>query len=446
LRFAADPSQAVSNITTLLQGTSMRRLASLLVPVLALSACVRPYYGPEPDGDGYRSSSDRWYDAADVPLAARIEQTGIGYGIRLNRPAYVAMFEILPGQGVGLYYPSYQPERAFFPTGFSSLPTHGARRFDSYFTGMPSVYRRGEPRFYFLVASKRPLRSITRFQRSEGSLRSVLGLTAYSSMNYRRVMDDLVQAVVPPQSDDDWTTDVLAIWPRSDGYYADNGGYTRVYCGDGTVEVLPIELSRWGCMRQRRPIVVRAPRVATDPPPSSEDTVTVRPPTRRRPQPADGATEGAAEGGRVAVPERRPGHPEAADPAAPRVRPGGGETEVAPAASEGEDARTPRVEPRERPRPESPAPEPRQPREPRSEPRSETPRPTPRETPRTEPRAETPRPTPTPRSETPRSEPRSEAPRPAPVRNDPPPARSEPAPAPAPSRPERPAPESPPTS
>lgn len=426
----------------------MRRLASLLVPVLALSACVRPYYGPEPDGDGYRysSDSDRWYDAADVPMAARIEQTGIGLGIRLNRPAYVAMFEILPGQGVGLYYPSYQPERAFFPTGFTTLPTHGARRFDSYFTGMPSVYRRDEPRFYFLVASKRPLRSITRFQRSEGSLRSVLGVTAYTSINYRRVMDDLVQAVIPPQSDDDWTTDVLAIWPRADyGYYAENAGYTRVYCRDGRVEVLPIELARWGCMRDQRPVIVREPRVVNEPPPSSPDTVTVRPPGRRRPQPADGAGEGVTDGGRQAVPERRPGNPRTADPAAPRVRPTGGETEVAPPADEGGDTRAPRAEPRERPRPESPAPEPRQPREPSSRPRSEIPAPTrtPEAGARTEPRVETPRPTPTPRSESPRSEPRSEAPRPAPVRNDPPPARSEPAP--APSRPERPAPESPPS-
>src|SRR5689334_16607372 len=101
----------------------MRRLATFLVPVLALSACY-PGGSYGPSSDSYRYSSDRWYDAANIPLAARIERTGLGLGIRLNRPAYVAVFEILPGQGVGLYYPAYQSENAYYPTGFSTLPLH----------------------------------------------------------------------------------------------------------------------------------------------------------------------------------------------------------------------------------------------------------------------------------------------------------------------------------
>src|SRR4051812_35143487 len=187
--------------TRSLQKAAMRRLASLLVPVLALSACYGPSYGGPGSrgdrGDSYRYSSDRWYDAADVPLAARIDQTGTGLGVRLNRPAYVAMFEILPGQGVGLFYPAFSAEQAYFASGFTMLPTHGARRYDSYFTSAGSRYTRGQPRFYFLVASRQPLRSIARFQHSEGAIRSVLGLNAYSTMNYQRVMEDLVQAVVP---------------------------------------------------------------------------------------------------------------------------------------------------------------------------------------------------------------------------------------------------------
>jgi len=394
----------------------MRRLASLLVPVLALSACYGPSYGGPGSrgdrGDSYRYSSDRWYDAADVPLAARIDQTGIGLGVQLNRPAYVAMFEILPGQGVGLYFPAFTAENAYFPSGFSTFPTHGARRFDSYFTNSLSRYERNQPHFYFLVASRRPLRSIPSFQRNEGAMRSVLGLTAYSTMNYRRVMDDLVQAVVPNQNDDDWTTDVLAIWPRDyNGYYADNGGYQRVYCGNGTVELLPIELAQWGCRRYDRPVVVRTPRVAT-PPPAHDDSASVTPPSRRRPPVADGPTEGQAEGqGRTRrVPERRPA-PEAVE----RPQVGDGETR-SPAAPEA-------VERRERPRVEAPAREPREaPRaEPRSEPRQEAPR---RESPRSEPRE-------APRAESPRSEPRSAPPervessRPAPAPSSPPPSREE---------------------
>src|SRR5215218_6641704 len=150
----------------------MRRLASLIVPVLALTGCYAPLRGPGSGPSSYRDASDRWYDAADVPLAVRIERTGLGLGLRLNRPAYVAMFEILPGQGVGLYYPAFNAEQAYFANGFTSLPTHGARRYDSYFANGVSRYSRGEPRFYFVVASRQPLRSITRFQHSEGALRS----------------------------------------------------------------------------------------------------------------------------------------------------------------------------------------------------------------------------------------------------------------------------------
>jgi hypothetical protein len=388
----------------------MRRLASLLVPVLALSGCYNSYRGSGSGPDSYRYSSDRWYDAADVPLAARIDQTGTSLGVRLNRPAYVAMFEILPGQGVGLYYPAFSAEQAYFASGFTMLPTHGARRYDSYFTGSSSRYTRGQPRFYLLVASRQPLRSITRFQHSEGAIRSVLGLNAYSTMNYRRVMDDLVQAVVPYQDDQDWTTDVLAVWPRSDyGYYADNGGYQRVYCGDGTVELLPIELAQWGCRRQQRPIVVRQPRVAT-PPPGRGDSSSVTAPTRRRPEPVAATPAGGGDEqgttDRSATGRRPRPTPEVAD--RPEVTGGGEPREASP--RQGAEER------RERPRVEAPAREPRA-----AEPRQESPR--------SEPRQESPRAEPVRSAPPPRSEPapaRSESPRSEPApRSDPSPAREE---------------------
>jgi hypothetical protein len=392
----------------------MRILASLVVPVLALSACYNSYRGPDSGRDDYRYSDDRysddrWHDAADVPLAARIDQTGVGLAVRLNRPAYVAMFEIVPGQGVGLYYPSLSAERAYFPSGFTSLPRHGARRIDSYFTGMPARYSRGEPRFYFLVASRQPLRSISRFQRSNGALRSVLGVTAYTANNYRRVMDDLVQAVVPNQGDEDWTTDVLAVWPRDLGYYADNGAYQRVRCADGSVEILPLELARWGCRGQQRPTVVRAPRTNT-PPTGGDSLSTVTPPSRRRPEPVADAPGEAQEGTRRTAPARRPA-PEAAE----RPRIGDGEIASPATRAEGEERS-------ERPRVEAPTREPR-----------ESPRAAPEAT-RAEPRREAP----APRSE-PRETPRAEPTRSAPERSAP-----APAPSPPPSRPERTRPAEPP--
>lgn len=385
----------------------MRRLASLLVPMLALSACYNAYRGPG-GTDSYRYASDRWYDAADVPLAARIDRVGFGLGVRLNRPAYVAMFEILPGQGVGLFYPAYSSEQAYFPVGFTALPTHGARRFDSYFTGGISRYTRGQPHFYFLVASRQPLRSIARFQHSDGAIRSVLGLSAYGTFSYRQVMDDLVQSVVPYQSDEDWTTDVLAVWPENGyGYYADNGGYQRVYCGDH-VEVLPIELAPYGCRRYDRPVVVREPRIAGPPSkPESGDSVTT--PSRRRPAPP--AVGGTGDDQQTVTPRQAPGRrlrPEATD----RPKVGDDETRApAPRATGGEESQA-----RERPRAETPSresPRSAEPRERHESPRSEPVRSEPRqESPRVERAAPPPSPPPAPRSE-PSPSPRAERSRPA---------------------------------
>src|SRR4051794_26645537 len=71
---------------------TMRRLAAFLLPVLALSACVGPAYGPSRGGGRYdQRASERWYDREDLPLAARITQHGsYDFAVDLNRPAYVA--------------------------------------------------------------------------------------------------------------------------------------------------------------------------------------------------------------------------------------------------------------------------------------------------------------------------------------------------------------------
>jgi hypothetical protein len=401
----------------------MRRLSLLALSLLSLSACYGNGYGP---GEYRSSRTNRWYDSG-APWAARIEETGIGLGIRLSEPAYVAVFEILPGEGVGLYYPSMGGERSFYSRGFTTLPRHRRTQyFDSYFTGMPVHYRGSQPRFYFLVASREPLRSITRFQRSNGALRSVLGLTAYNTMNYRRVMDDLVGAVVPYQPEEDWTTDVLAIWPSTMDRYAYQGSprYVGVQCGGRTV-ILPLELAFWGCPRRGdRGVVVHAP--ANPRPRQPGDTTTVQTPGRRRPEPTDagegGATSGNADGTRRA-PQRRtePRDPGIDAVELPRARPGGQDgvtgreppRVAAPAGEEGSES--PRAEPRTelpRSRPEPAEPVRSEPREPvRAEPvRSE-----PREPVRSEPV----------RSEPIRSEPvRSEPVRSEPVRSEP--VRSEP--------------------
>jgi|GEM_PF-1427149 len=429
----------------------MRRLASLLLPVLALSACVGPAYGPRAGGRYDQRASERWYDRDDLPLAARItDRGGSDFSVDLNRPAYVAVFEILPGQGVGLLYPRYEREDAYFPAGLSSLDLRHAARDYNWYSGSMSAarYSRSEPRSYFLVASKRPLR-ISRFQRGGGgALRSVLGLSAYGAVDQQAVMNDLVGAIVPDQPAEDWTTDVFTVWPSRGNhyYYAEYPRqYVQVYCGDGTYDIVPVELSRFACGRFRGGIVNQGgygggyygggnSNGGNVPPPRGRDTTHVTTPGRRRPEPLTGAGE---TGG--ASPTRRPrpvGRPETETPGTPRG--GGGEPRVAPVEG---PRREPRAAPREEPRPEPQAePQPQAPRvEPRAEPRREVPRretpverSEPQERPRAEPLYQAPRAEPVaPPREAPRSEPvytappRAETPRAEPVHTAPPP-RSEP--------------------
>lgn len=439
------------------------RLAALLVP-LALSGCATYGY---PGGSGdygrddryeRRDRHDRWQDY-DAPLFANVEQNGSGLAVRLNRPAHVAIFEIVPGRGVGLSYPRFGRESEYLPSGFSYVQSRGASRYDWYQASASYGRFRNEPRFYLLVASRRPLRT-DRF-RAGGALRSVLGLSSHSTLDYRTVMSDVVEAVVPYQHDDDWTTDVLAVWPdrRYDRYAADGQRYTRVRCSDGSYVLTAWELARYACGRRTSD---RVPPLRPDGP--DRDSTRVQKPTRRRPGvPSTGGSRPAAP---VDAGRKRPGSEtgEGRPPRVPvdvekgRVRPEGG------SAGEPDRPRLPRVrepqkdqpEARDLPRTRSGDDAPARPRDlfrVRETPRKDEPesRDAPRRPggdSRDEPRAREERPEPPPRFEParsqeprradppPRAEPRNDSPpsRPEP-RNDPPPRaepRSEPAPRSAP--------------
>lgn len=365
----------------------MRRLASLFLAVAALGACA-PYYSPggpydrdrgRYDDDGYYG--DGYYGGA--PLDARIVPGGGFFGVRLSDDAHVAIFEIVPGRGVGLLYPSYESERGLFRAGHSNLHIASPRYYDWYFANnATSPYGRvtSEPRFFFMVASRRPLRNIGRFQRSPGALRSLLGLSSYASLNTNTVMNDLVSAVVPAQPDEDWTTDMYAIWPerRSSGYYRDDRRYVEVRCANGRTVFTALELARYACRtpRERGP----APPVRPGRPGGGSTEVTH--PGRKRPEST--STDAPPAGRRAAPASRRGGGdtparaPRSVEPRREEPRHETAPARVAPRREESDEPR--RAEPRrEEPRREE-APR-------RAEPR-EVSRPEPREVSRPEPRSE----------------------------------------------------------
>ncbi|HEX5724265.1 MAG TPA: hypothetical protein VFX98_02295, partial [Longimicrobiaceae bacterium] len=275
-----------------------RRLALLLLP-LALGACMGPYGNWGGSGDPY--DDDRGWEDSGLPLSARLYGDGMSLGVSVNGPAHVAIFEVVPGRGMGLLYPAYSHERAYLHAGFNRLFWGTPRYYDWYFTYAHSAYNSDGPRYLFLIASRRPLH-IGRFQESPGALRSVLGLNSYASLNAYTAMDQLVEAVVPVQPDDDWTTDIYTIWPDRTGRRV--ASRITVNCGHGIFVEVPLDLMRYACRSARR-------QRDTPPPPRDSTEAegdSVSTPVRRRPTPVASGGEGAGE-------RRTPVRPETGDAA-----------------------------------------------------------------------------------------------------------------------------------
>lgn len=341
-------------------------LLALAVPLAACSLGSTPRSGPTPQ----------------APLRAWISPPGFsgpgGLQFYVNRPAHVALFEIVPGRGVGLMYPRFGDANQTTYAGYNRARTGiGSFRwgYRSSFAGYSgSGYSRWtQPRYYFLVASDEPLR-IDDTVASPTALRGILGINRFAAYNPYNTMEELTRRVVPPRGAGNYVTDLYVHWPEPPpARLASNAPLRVIYCKDGGRIVVRWDSRLTACPGDR-PANVR--------PGDGEmgDSARVRKPDPRRPEPA-----------RVG---------EAADDAE-RARP------------EIERVRPKPVEPVERPEirrpePRAPRPEPRQPEVRKPEPR----------TPRAEPRQpEVRKPTPTPR--TPRAAPRSptierRAPRPAP--------------------------------
>jgi hypothetical protein len=197
---------------------SLGRGALVLALVGAgLSGCVGV-------GSPAASPGARW---ADSSLRASLlpEQGATGrMSFHVSRPAYVAVFRIVPGQGTALLYPG--PGGGFmdgrvFPGLHGFSPSRG-------WVGARPVTRSAGPEFYFMVASERPL--MTSNLGAYGSrLNSALGFR-FSSHNAYGTMEQLVTLVVPDLSSSDWTTDFYVHWPQT-LHSSPRSGLVAVQCG-----------------------------------------------------------------------------------------------------------------------------------------------------------------------------------------------------------------------
>ena len=179
----------------------MRATLAALVLISSLSACaIQP--GPT---DGPRR---------DRPLQARIlPHSYDGLTFQVNRQSHVALFEIVPGRGTSLVYPSPGLGRM---DGFVFAGLHDLNRLVRHNSAqyLPASFATGGgPRFYFLIASEQPL-DLDRFGGYGMGLRSAMG-RQFAAFNAYGAMETLATMVLPSAvNDDGWTSDMYVHWPE----------------------------------------------------------------------------------------------------------------------------------------------------------------------------------------------------------------------------------------
>jgi hypothetical protein len=170
--------------------------------VLALGGCSQT---PQPSLQPSRHSA---------PMAAQIlpRSPGVGLRFHVDRPAYAALFQIIPGAGVSQVYPALgtgnMDGRVF--SGNTSLNILRLANVEDY---APSPLLANGPRFYFLITSDRPL-GIERFGTFGIGLRRELGLQ-FTAFNAFDTMERLAEMTVPvPGDEESWSTDFYVEWPN----------------------------------------------------------------------------------------------------------------------------------------------------------------------------------------------------------------------------------------
>ncbi|MFL5575922.1 MAG: hypothetical protein ACJ79S_08150, partial [Gemmatimonadaceae bacterium] len=203
------------------------RPASLLRvgAVLSLAACA----GRTPAPAASPGSAN------DGPVAIRLfPPHGRTVSFSLNRPAYVAVFEVVPGQGVSLLYPAayqYDPARPS-DAGLNVALLAPFNLGRTFYLASSSRASAARPSFLYAIASESPL-DIDEILRRPSELRSRIGVQAFARMLPDELMELIDRAVVPAQPDEAWATDDVVLWPELVAPARVPLYYYTVQCADG---------------------------------------------------------------------------------------------------------------------------------------------------------------------------------------------------------------------
>lgn len=240
----------------------MRAQFSFFAALLTLAGCV----------SGTRTVVVREYPASTAPTAdprpvpsplpvpRRAEQLEIALGapssgrlpVQTSRAAYVAIFEIVPKQGVTLVHPSTPKQGRMVMSGLSWLPVWWT-------PSAQSTHRRASnappqsvapTRYIYALASDVPLRIPERAY-EPGYLEQVLGPASYRAASPQAAVRALSRRFAPQVSDEQWAEDLFAL-AAADEHAPPR--MARIYCNGRVHEVPEDVASRAWCPGRAAPV------------------------------------------------------------------------------------------------------------------------------------------------------------------------------------------------
>jgi hypothetical protein len=243
---------------------------------------------------------------------ARVEESRLL--VSTNQPAYLAVFEIVPGHGVTLAYPTSPRQRRAALAGSHWLTVSRWSDADERYDRVSRSDRQGySERHLYVLASERPLR-LTDDAFNDDYLRTVVvGSRAMRAASPYETIAALSRRFVPPEKDEDWGEDLFTIAVSRPTVVVH---VAKIYCPDGSVMYVREEMAD----RVTCPYYGRRDVPASAPPPRPDSVVAsngrpmtvpptgprMQPPVFRVPRPSDENPVIEQQGMRRGSP---PGHP-----------------------------------------------------------------------------------------------------------------------------------------
>ena len=237
----------------------MRTPIYVLIAALFFGGCthyhVTPAGAPSPSVDRIEAPAPEPVEPLELDIG---RPSGTQLLLQTNRPAYVAIFEIIPNRGVTLIYPAAAHQQNMMVSGLTWVPLWWS----------PKRVAFNSDRYIYAVASEEPLQlSGETFQ--TGYFHRVLGVSIFRAESPYATMRAISRAVVPDVAAEQWAEDVHIVTPT---YLSETYRTVRIYCPGGRAFDVPEDMvARIWCPTRSRVVIIDASR------PRSRDYPVARP-------------------------------------------------------------------------------------------------------------------------------------------------------------------------